>query len=277
MCGGRIDRRGIWSVWDSAGSRRGYYPYPRRRAIAPVDAARLLYSGPMLAEILADLTPEALLRHALRERAMEALDALTASRVEACTGPECAAAARQLAVRRALEEFSLDVQEPPGRNWHRIGAYICGSGGLGWPSAALPGSVSTRQYTRNGQFAWCGAFAAWCWEHVAPAVRLARFASCSRLEVWSRGTARRIAPSDLLPGDLAIVGPAAPGSGAHIVVVIEAPTNGIVATVEGNATGPGPDGIRREGVIRRQRPLAAPDPRIYRVHYGVRPLADDLM
>jgi hypothetical protein len=49
-----------------------------------------------------------------------------------------------------------------------------------------------------------------------------------------------------------------------------------IETVEGNAFGKGPDGQKYEGVIRRSRPLSAPDDRVYRVHFGVRPAAEDL-
>lgn len=64
----------------------------------------------------------------------------------------------------AIEEWSRGITEPTRgaqNGAERIDAYIRGAQGLGWPSAALTPKDSTA-YTRNGQFQWCGAFAAWC-------------------------------------------------------------------------------------------------------------------
>ena len=177
---------------------------------------------------------------------------------------------------RATAEWRREVREPPGRGWQRIDEYIRGPEGLGWPSAALSGSSDSKSYTRNRQFQWCGAFAAFCHLEVDADLRKHHFASVYRLDQWSRGNARRIAPSDLIPGDIVIVGPKA--AGAHVTICLSIPSpQTIIETIEGNATGTGPDGEKYEGVIRTRRPLTSADPREYRVHYGVRPEPGDLV
>jgi hypothetical protein len=184
---------------------------------------------------------------------------------------------------RALGEWGLDVHEPPGPNWQRIDAYIRGAEGLGWPSAALAGSKDSREYTRDGQFQWCGAFAAWAWGlKLTAAIRRHHLASTYRLHVWSAETARRLKPEELTPGDIAVVGPVGPKTkawGAHVVLVTAPPRihkgSLSVETVEGNAVGRGPGGGRFQGVIRHVRPFGSPEPKVYRVLFGVRPLLAD--
>lgn len=240
---------------------------------------------PALPFFAAELAAEVLSRHLTREALADALDRLRpagAPAPGACAGRLCTApspeAIRVAVAARAVEEWRRAVMEPPGVNAARIDSYIRGPEGLGWPSAALRGSSDSREYRRNGQFQWCGAFAAWCWSILDAEIRLHHFASTYRLDGWTAGNARRLTPEELLPGDLAIVGPR--DKTAHITVVVGEPheVDGIVSveTVEGNATGLGPAGKRYEGVIRRRRPFYAPDPRIYRVHFGVRPAAEDM-
>lgn len=236
------------------------------------------------ANLIAELANGTLLRHVAREMLLDRTDTNPPEGVPmlVCAGATCSTPSldpvRLAVAARAIEEWRHGVHEPPGANWQRIDGYIRGPEGLGWPSAALQGTNDSKDYRRNGQFAWCGAFAAWCWSVLDPAVRRQFLASCYRLDQWSKGNARRVAPEGLLPGDVAVVGPE--GKFAHVTVCIGAPRPlaGVltIETVEGNATGPGPDGTTYEGVIRRTRPLTAPDARIYRVHFGVRPAAEDM-
>ena len=187
---------------------------------------------------------------------------------------------RALAVARAFNEFETDVAEPPGKNWQRIDHYIRSAEALGWPSAALTGSDDSRDYKRNGQFQWCGAFASFCWSALKPEIRRKHLASCYRLDQFSRGTPRRLTPSQLLPGDIAIVGTGTPSHGSHVTLVVGriASDKGgaVVPTIEGNAKGRGPKGDIREGVISRTRSFDAPSPKTYRILFGVRFLDVDL-
>lgn len=231
-----------------------------------------------------ELNPETLARHRFRARLGILVDSAPpegSPPLGVCPPRECASSplipqgpsSRVLA--RATAEWRLEVREPPGRGWQRIDEYIRGPEGLGWPSAALSGSNDSKSYTRNLQFQWCGAFAAFCHSEVDADLRKHHFASVYRLDQWSRGNARRIAPSDLIPGDIVIVGPKT--AGAHVTICLAIPSRlTTIETIEGNATGAGPGGEKFEGVIHRQRPLTSADPREYRVHFGVRPQPEDM-
>lgn len=178
----------------------------------------------------------------------------------------------------ARQEWTRDVREPPHPgSAERIDAYIRGDQGLTWPSVDLgPDARPDVPYTRNRQFAWCGAFAAFCYgaAGLKRAIRRKSFASTYRLWAWAKGTARWVEPQDLRAGDVVVVGPLGDRDGAHVVLCESVDPDGIV-TYEGNAYGPGPSGGRREGVIRHVRPFAAERAEEYRVIFGVRPLPED--
>lgn len=235
---------------------------------------------------LAELAAEVLARHAKRELLGRSTDERSPpgaplleppkDRIDATSAPPDV---RLDVVERALKEWKRVVMEPPGLNWQRIDAYIRGPAGLSWPSAALKDSSDSKRYRRNGQFQWCGAFAAWAWGlRLKPEIRKKYLASCYRLDTWTTSGARRVSLEELLPGDIIVMGPSA--KLAHIGLCVSPPhfDDGTtsIETVEGNARGIGPDGQKYEGVIRRWRPLSAPDDRVYRVHFGVRPAAEDL-
>lgn len=179
------------------------------------------------------------------------------------------------ALRFAIREWHRDVREPPGTGWERIDAYVRGALGLGW--------AWEKPYKRNGQFAWCGAFASFAYGQagIAATIRQKHFASCFRLWRWSADTPRRVdwKSGDIRPGDIVIVGHK--GSkrwGSHITICDSFDAAAaVVHTVEGNARGTGPDGARFEGVIRQDRSLPKPglSSRSYRVMHVVRPLPDD--
>jgi hypothetical protein len=56
-------------------------------------------------------------------------------------------------------EWNLPVHEPKEKGWEQIDKYI--RLGLHWAVCA-----QFPKYTKNGQFQWCGAFAAWCYFNV---------------------------------------------------------------------------------------------------------------
>jgi hypothetical protein len=165
------------------------------------------------------------------------------------------------------------VHEPKEKGWEQIDKYI--RLGLHWAVCA-----QFPKYTKNGQFQWCGAFAAWCYFNVGlkQSLRVEHLASTYRLHKWSEGNARRIAPKDLQPGDIAVVRTSTkkPKSyGDHITIVREVPKGtGTILTTEGNGVGTGPDGKTYEGVVHRTWKLTA-KPEAGSVLYGVRPLKED--
>ncbi|MGA1706909.1 MAG: hypothetical protein ACO39X_07700, partial [Candidatus Nanopelagicaceae bacterium] len=74
---------------------------------------------------------------------------------------------------RAEGEWELDVTEPGLGGAHgadRINVYISGSDGLQWPDANMK-KDGANPYEKNGDFAWCGAFAAYCWAILKPSIR----------------------------------------------------------------------------------------------------------
>jgi hypothetical protein len=191
---------------------------------------------------------------------------------------------REIALEAAREEWKRGVNEHPGPGWGRIIDYI--RDGLLWGWAA-------RKPYRNRSFAWCGAFAAYCWAMAGllPKIRKRHFASKYRLWRWSgkhKPNARRIAPEDIEPGDVVIVGkePAprsAPRSvrkdrpiwGHHIVLAEKRTANGWTC-IHGNGHGYISGHGYGEGVVRSEYPMAASNPHVYRILFGARPLVADL-
>lgn len=146
------------------------------------------------------------------------------------------------AVERALIEWAQDIREPRGEVTRGpiLERYI--REGLAWEWI--------KSY-KNRSFAWCGAFASWCWrEGVSEATRKRAFASTYRLREWAKGSARLIPFEEARAGDLAIVGHRK-AWGDHITV-IERREGDTLHTIEGNAHGETPIG-RAEGVIKRTR------------------------
>lgn len=166
----------------------------------------------------------------------------------------------QQALGRALCEWDQIIKDPDAE----IDRYIRSREGLGWSWSD--------EYQRNGQFAWCGAFAAFCWTQVKFPIRQKIFPSCYRLyEQWSN-TARRIKdPSNMLPGDIVVISTVNGAKwGDHITLCHEAPNGGdSYEALEGNAKGTLGDGSTGEGVIKQTRPLS-------RVMFVYRVLEEDL-
>ena len=147
------------------------------------------------------------------------------------------------AIARGLSEWERNVVDPDVR----INTYIRTSQGIGWGWE--------KQYTTNGQFAWCGAFAAFCWTAVKINIRKKIFPSCYRLYTTWYNTSRRIESDRMAPGDIVVVYTSKRSKqGDHITICVDAPDcDGTFKTVEGNAHGTLGDGSYGEGVIRRER------------------------
>ncbi len=152
------------------------------------------------------------------------------------------------AMARAEYELSLNVTEPGlGGDSDRITTYIKSVAGIGW--------AWEKDYKKNGQFAWCGAFAAFCFSKVQFNMRQKIFPSCYRLYNNFNNTSRRV--GKVRPGDIVTVFTSkdkTPTYGNHIVIAMSLPNvDGDFDTIEGNAKGYGPDGEWREGVSKRTR------------------------
>lgn len=158
---------------------------------------------------------------------------------------------------------------------------------------------ATFRYRRDGDYEWCGAFAGHAWApYLAPELLQLYFPSTYRLDCFGRylpgfatknarsiaarwhrpvdsGYARRylrltaksvvedVAAFEPRAGDILLVG-TRPGLsyGSHVCLVERwDPKDKVFHTVEGNATGRGPRGDRRQGVVRQVRPLGTARPR----------------
>jgi len=153
-------------------------------------------------------------------------------------------------VQRAHDEWELNVTEPGlGGDSSRINLYIKSREGIGWTWEA--------DYTKNGQFAWCGAFAAFCYTKVQFNIKQKIFPSCYRMYSNWGGTSRKVA--EVMKGDIVVVYTSSaktPDYGNHITIALSSPDDeGNFETIEGNAKGEGPTGEWREGVIKRQRSI----------------------
>ena len=151
-------------------------------------------------------------------------------------------------IERACDEWEKNVSEPGlGGDPSRITLYVKSREGLGW--------TWEDDYTKNGQFAWCGAFAAWCYTKVRFNIRQKVFPSCYRMYNNWAGTSRKV--GEIKKGDIVVVYTSdqkKPDYGNHITIALSAPNDeGLFETIEGNAKGFDPDHNIREGVIKRER------------------------
>jgi hypothetical protein len=185
-----------------------------------------------------------------------------------------------------------------------IDRIVASRDGLGW-SWESP-------YKGNHQIEWCGAFAAFAWRAAGMSLeaRKSYFSSTYRLDRWARyarwtdevpdprpahGPYRQIIEldehsgpldahfSDDDPpraGDILMVGGVNTAYGKHVTIVESYDsTTGVFTTLEGNATGPGPSGGTRHGVIRNHRPVGLPrgaTPTTYHARRLIRPSVQDL-
>ena len=152
---------------------------------------------------------------------------------------------------RAERDWNMNVTEPEyGGDYQRITYYIKSKDCLGW--------TWEDDYTRNGQFAWCGAFASYCYgTDILLSVRKNTFPSCYRMNRDWFSSSRLQDSSQILPGDIVVVYTSderTPSYGNHITIARTSPDeNGDFHTIEGNANGVGPNQDWREGVSKRTR------------------------
>jgi len=148
------------------------------------------------------------------------------------------------AISRAKEEWERVVKDPSPR----VDAYIKSAAGLGWSWE--------KPYIKNGQFAWCGAFASFCYTKANANIRKKIFPSCYRMyKNWGQ-TSRYVPVNKIQRGDIVIVWAGKHNTqGDHITLCADADALnlGYISTIEGNAVGTLGDGSRGEGVIKRQR------------------------
>lgn len=198
---------------------------------------------------------------------------------------------------RAVNVWGQGVMEPTRKSWGDPAydddrAFInltihSPTEGIGWPYArSLP---LLKDFRWDGDFEWCGAFAAHAWHRVRPDLRFHYFASTYRLYRYARYQSppnklyryEKAAPVGTVPrkyltlprtgplvraaqlkafglraGDIAVVN-GSDDYGQHIVVVRGEPDwkRLLLPCVEGNATGRGPSGERYQGVTQNDRPF----------------------
>jgi hypothetical protein len=174
------------------------------------------------------------------------------------------------------------------------------------------GLAWTWQAPYQDNYEWCGAFAGFSWRAAGLLIALRKtyFASTYRLDRYGRyenafentpnprpasGPERMITElnehsgpfdahftNDDLPraGDILLVGGKNTAYGKHVTLVESYDvTSGMFTTLEGNATGPGPTGGKRHGVIRARRPVGLPNglaPTTYHARRLIRPAPADL-
>lgn len=157
-------------------------------------------------------------------------------------------------LRRAESEWESNVTEPgEGGIYSPISYYIKSLSALGWSWE--------EDYIKNGQFAWCGAFAAAVFgDDVHLNTRKTTFPSCYRMNRDWSNSSRVQEKENIEAGDLITVYTSderSPSYGNHIVIARTAPDKfGDFHTIEGNAHGVGPDQKWREGVSKRTRNIS---------------------
>jgi hypothetical protein len=226
--------------------------------------------------------------------------------------------AGERALERGLAAWNRDIIDPPSRSLRdpafdsdraEIDGYVRNAvllGGVQYPKIF--------KYTKDGDYEWCGAFAAHCWEpFIQPDLRQLYFPSTYRLDCYGRyvagfqtPNAQAIAKKYSRPevgarkhirlthtstvqevnvfapraGDILLVGTSnGPAYGAHVTVIEKwDPVARVFHTVEGNGTGVGPDGKRRQGVVKALRPLGSATPaRAYHALRIIRPGITDMI
>lgn len=156
-------------------------------------------------------------------------------------------------------------------------------------------------YKGDGQVQWCGLTVAACWRAagIDPKWLATYWASTYRLDVWARyrdfnpdkpnkkpaeGPYRLVAeftdrstdvPFPPQAGDILMIGDGQPAMGDHICLVVEYDhARKLFLTIEGNGVGLGPDGKRRQGIVRGVRLLGGQG---YCARRLIRPAPSDLL
>lgn len=215
---------------------------------------------------------------------------------DGCASSTRLASAGQRAVAEAARLWNLDVFDPRQSDDSVHAKYsrdvitdVMVASGWGWMAP----------YTGDGHVEWCGLFAGACWRAAGIDSKwLAKyFASTYRLDLWARyrefdarapnprpadGPWRLLAelnqhstslPFEPMPGDILMIGDGTPAFGDHITLV-ESYADGAFQTLEGNGNGLGPDGKRRQGIVRATRRLGGDG---YCARRLIRPAPSDLL
>lgn len=192
--------------------------------------------------------------------------------------------AGRVALSTGLLAWQRGIMDPTRKAWGDpafaddrafIDACIRSDNGLGWGKC----STFVEAYRWDGDFEWCGAFAAYCWHaSLRLDVRRRYFPSTYRLDRYGQHrrafleavpteypfARRRYARLDGDAEDVELFAPRAgdilvvngKGYGEHICIVERWDLASMTfETVEGNATGRGPSGERYQGVVRQTRAL----------------------
>jgi hypothetical protein len=206
------------------------------------------------------------------------------------------AAAGRAAVVEAAKLWQSDIVDPPRNDYSPRGVMsrhainkIVHAGGWTWI-----------EYRGDGDVEWCGLFVAACWRAagIDPKWLASYFASTYRLDLWARyrtfndkpnprpaqGPHRLLAelgrestslPWDPRAGDILMIGDGQPVFGDHITLVESYDAERrVFNTIEGNGIGLGPDGKRRQGVVRAVRHLGGSG---YCARRLIRPAPSDLL
>jgi hypothetical protein len=208
------------------------------------------------------------------------------------------------AIERALAYWRTDIYDPPRadytvdgrRSKQVIDTMIRGRNALDW--------TWETEYRGDGDFQWCGAFAAACWPDVKQSLRQTYFASTPRLDRYASyrsfqgepntGSGRVYLELDehsqvadvvdiVRPGDILMIGPSRTDDnhatwracGQHICLVESFGGGaGVFHTIEGNGNGTGPNGERQQGVVKGVRNLGGHGWHARRL---IRPSVEDLV
>jgi hypothetical protein len=205
-------------------------------------------------------------------------------------------AAGERALAEAVRLWSLDVYDPKrsdktpaGEHSRKIIQEIVNAAGWTWID-----------YDGDGRVEWCGLHAAACWRAagIDPKWLATFWASTYRLDAWAtyrdfnnhknpkpaQGPYRLVAKLDssskVLPfepraGDILTVGDGIPAFGDHITIVESwDEARGIFIVLSGNGGGLGPDGKRRQGIVRSEFRLGGSG---YCARRIIRPAPSDLL
>lgn len=213
-------------------------------------------------------------------------------------------AAGESALMAAMSFWADNIVDPVRKAWGNadfadsrnfINDCILGPDGLGWTRC----SPLVKEYRWDGDFEWCGAFAAMAWGRILRAdIRKRYFASTYRLHKYAQHRRAFLEKMPPLPepqarrkylrldgtnpaqvtafapraGDIIVVNGKPFTDGEHIAVVrFWDPGARAFETVEGNATGNGPlGGAMHQGVVTQTRELP-------RCRFIVRPGTCDFM
>lgn len=212
--------------------------------------------------------------------------------------PEIVRSRGQIVLDEAVAQLKLNIKEPTKlfKNGAAAIDRFIRFTGLKWNTADALTWKKDAPYVKNGQFQWCGAFAAHCYAAAGLSPRILHdfFSSASRL--FDRGPVengkwtgtdngiRLIKPEDIKPGDLLVMGYVRGGEPVPSHIGLTWIISGTkVQTIEGNASGYpfgwnfeniSSESAKYEGVITQQRKLN-PKEGEYGILRIIRPIEED--